>query len=379
MPSSVWRAAAFLVLAACGPDVTAAPSARSGEECASPFCSASVTVGAPALDTTLQVIHVVTPDGSGEVNHPDVVVAPQGWGRHRLYLALTPYPKGVDRHENPSVYAGNDGVSWTVEPGAKNPVQTPEKGHLSDPALVFDTEARELWLYYRQVFDSNRVYLTRSAEGTRWSAPVEVAAAPNQDLISPSVVYRGPGDWQMWSVNAGVAGCASDTGTVERRTSVDGLHWSDPTPVMLAPPGPGRLSVWHLQVEWVPEFRRYWAIFNARPSGSCRTTVVFVAESADGVTWRTRGEPALSAGAIPAFSNVVYRSSLLYDPLRDAVHIWFSGATVTAQGDQRWSVATRAVRRAVLFPVRSSAGPEDVPAVALGAAARGPYGGDAPR
>jgi hypothetical protein len=46
----------------------------------------------------------------------------------------------------------------------------------------------------------NIIYLIRSSDGLHWSEPVELFRAPNHQIVSPTVVRQGRGDWWMWSV-----------------------------------------------------------------------------------------------------------------------------------------------------------------------------------
>lgn len=341
--------------------------ARTGQYVAEAMASGAVVahfaawVDAVAPDA-LQALHLVTYDGSGEVVHPDVAHVPDAWGEGRSRLAITPYPGGNANFENPSLFAGDDGVAWTVPAGVVNPLVRPAAGaYLSDPDIVFDPEAGELWLYYREVTTLNRIWLTRSGDGRVWSTPVLVAESPNHNIVSPTVVRRAAGDWLMWSVNAGAAGCSGATTTVELRRSADGMHWLLPQTVSLAQPGG---SPWHLDVEWIASRGEFWALYPLKEPGGCTTAAVYLATSPDGVHWDTYSAPVLSRGALPELQDVVYRSSLEYDAQFDVVTLWYSGAHYDA-GAYRWHAAVERIARADLFArlsLVSSAAPVAPPA-----------------
>ena len=130
----------------------------------------------------------------------------------------------------------------------------------------------------------------------------------------------------MWTVNAGDDGCSSLTSHVDFRTSADGIDWSDPTPVdMGSPIG----TPWHIDVQWVRSRQEYWAIYNVKLAGGCATRSVYLATSPDGIHWTTQPTPAIEAGAIPEFHDIVYRASVQYIPSDDAVTLWFSGAAAS--------------------------------------------------
>src|SRR5262249_52236192 len=158
-----------------------------------------------------------------QVVHPDYAFTPSDLFGPRHHLAITPYPNGNARYENPSLFDGARLDQWALSPGVPNPIVLPEQGYLSDPDLVYVPEEDELWLYYRQVTTDNIIRLVRTRDGRTWTAPVEVVRAPNHQIISPSVVRRSAGDWWMFSVNAGGTGCGAASTVVEVRRSSDGI------------------------------------------------------------------------------------------------------------------------------------------------------------
>jgi hypothetical protein len=201
-------------------------------------------------------------------------------------------------------------------------------------------------MYYRHVARRNSVFLTVSGDGKHWSRPVRVARAPNHELVSPAVERVREGDWPMWAVNAGGIGCKSETTTVEHRTSTDGLHWSSPQTVDVS--GPNELPPWHIDVLWVPEAQQFWALYNEKPPGTCATQALRLATSSDGITWTRHPTPVLRAGVTREFWDIVYRSTLEYDPRTDMVTLWYSGARLDGE-TWTWSAAVERRSRADLF------------------------------
>lgn len=269
------------------------------------------------------LIDLPTYDGSGQVVHPDVAADPPY--PRRLLMAFTPYAYGDARLENPSIVTTFAPRAWNVAFGLTNPLVLPSNGHLSDPDLV--APIGDSWsLYYRAVLDGdNRILLMRSADAVRWDRPVEVLRAPSHAVVSPAIVREGSSpSWKMWAVNSGAAGCRAAQTAVELRESADGLRWGAPVATDLT--WPGRVA-WHLDVIWVAARREYWALVATYPTGgSCVTDELQFARSADGVRWTRHAEPILAAGALPEFSDVIYRSSLQLDRDPDSVVLWLSGA-----------------------------------------------------
>lgn len=290
-------------------------------------------------------IDVPTYDGSHQVVHPDYAATPDGAFGQPFHLAITPYPHGDQSFENPSLFDGARRDLWSLTNGVPNPVVLPDTGYLSDPDLVYVPELGELWLYYRQVIDANLVMLVRTTDGRQWTAPLEVARAPNHELVSPSIVRRAADDWWMFAVNTGTTGCGAAATTVDARRSADGLHWGTPARVALKQPG---LSPWHIDVQWIASRQVFWAVYNAKTEADCATPAVYIAESADGLVWEVLPNAVLTRGATPTLQDIVYRTTFEYDPVTDAITFWYSGARYE-RGDYVWGAVVQRRHRAEVF------------------------------
>jgi hypothetical protein len=297
-------------------------------------------------------LDLATYEGSRQVVHPDYARVPAEIFRSAHHLAITPYPFGDASQENPSHFAGTRPDLFELEPGAPNPVVRPASGHLSDPDLLYVPETRELWLYYRQVTGENIILLTRTGDGLRWTPPVEVVRAPNHQVVSQSVVRRGPGDWWMYAVNAGEKGCSAASADLEVRRSMDGIHWSAPE---ATPVGAPNRYPWHVEVQWLPSRNEFWALYNVKTNGDCATPALFLATSPDGYTWTILDQPVLARGRIPELTDIVYRSSFDYAPESDAIVFWYSGARHNGQ-KYVWGAAVERRRRADVFAPSPVAG-----------------------
>jgi hypothetical protein len=296
--------------------------------------------------TGISVLSLETYDGSGQAVHPDAAATPLDWGGGAgEQLFVTPYPNGDPNKENPSLFTRAAPDSWLIPSGVINPIARPIAGYLSDPDQVYNPETNELWLYYRAVDNGNEIFLLRGDRPARWSAPTLVASAPNHSIVSPTVVRRGAGDWLMWSVNSGPAGCTSASTTVELRRSTDGVNWTAPELTDLTEP---ELSPWHIDVEWIPARQEFWALYNVKIPGSCTTAALHFARSADGLHWTPAVAPVLQRGAIPAFTDIVYRASLEYDDATSSITLWYSGARFV-DGSYIWKVATEVLSSADFF------------------------------
>ena len=91
-------------------------------------------------DYSKRIIPISTYDGSGVTVHPAVLNLGNVWNGYQYWLAITPYPKGNDDYENPSIYASNDGISWVVPAGLTNPIEPFPGGinnYNADPFFIF--------------------------------------------------------------------------------------------------------------------------------------------------------------------------------------------------------------------------------------------------
>jgi hypothetical protein len=312
----------------------------------------------PGPRPDVHLLTLETFDGSGQAVHPDAAITPLAWGTSDTQLFATPYPNGDARKENPSLYARTSPLEWTVPPGVMNPIARPDAGYLSDPDAVFNPETAELWLYYRGVTSENEIFLARGGSPTSWSTPSLVVRGSNHTVVSPTVVRRGTGDWLMWSVNSGQDGCTSASTTVELRRSSDGINWSAPVTTDLAE---SNSFAWHIDVEWIPAKGEFWATYNVKIPGSCTTAALHFARSVDGLHWTVASSPVLVRGAIPAFADIVYRASLLYDQTSDTITLWYSGARFENDG-YTWRIATQTLDAASFFARLASTTPSE-PAV----------------
>lgn len=359
---------AALIAGGCSGDRLVQP-ASDGEVDLPLLAGTLTTANASGLGAP-EPIDFATYENSHQVAHPSVVSFPSGWNGQRYWLAITPYPNSDSRVENPSIYGSESGNRWATPAGVTNPLVHTSRGYLSDPDLVFDPTANELRLYYREVVEvqhrherpkhqADNLYMTRSADGVHWSAPLPLVVDRGRFVVSPAVARRADGDWRMWEVDAGKSGCNARQTHLVMRRSDDGITWSAPVHVAFGQPG---YIPWHLDVQWVPQLESYWALVAAYPRGeACTSTSLFLATSRDGVTWTTYPSPVLARGVLPAFSTNVYRSTFAFEPDGNTLTIWLTGATTVKRNGRKhapvlkWSAAVwRTQPRALLAHVRLS-------------------------
>jgi hypothetical protein len=297
---------------------SAAPNASSGAK------TFAFYDGFERLSNAPTPLATPTYDGSGQTTHPDVVHFPAGWHGFHYWMAHTPYPGGNDRLENPSILASDNGINWTVPPGAANPlVPAPPCDHNNDPDMLYNAATDELWMYYldtrravrcgahqnQPYYNHNYLKLIKSADGVHWSAPVVVIdwSLNTEPLyLSASVVKQGS-TYHLWAVN-------SATATVRTTQSTDGLNFGPSQAVTLADPA------WHLDVEYVPDRAEYWMFLDypSTPGGILR-----FARSTNRVNWTTYPNPALTYTA-SGWDRSLYRSSFTFDAATNKIRLWYA-------------------------------------------------------
>ena len=163
---------------------------------------------------------------------------PGGFRGYRYWMGVTPYPNGNNIYENPSILVSNNGFDWSVPTGLTNPLDekpgsTPEVYgfYNSDTELVWDPDNARFILYWRRAYEV--IHASESSDGVTWTNHYRViwhnSVAENRaTMLSPSVVRRGPGQWEMFVIrNRGNHG-EEDSGVIRKWVAVDPLGpWTE--------------------------------------------------------------------------------------------------------------------------------------------------------
>ena len=296
--------------------------------------SVNVTPTSPTPFTPLVRLEVPTYERSGQAVHPDVVRFKSAWQGWEYWMAVTPFPRGNEAFENPSILVSHDGLRWQVPAGLVNPlVRTPGRaGYNSDPDLSYDAAGNRLVLLYREVsVRQNLIRSTTSTDGVHWTRPILVFRRPNHNMVSPTLTFGAAGTPMLWYVDAGSKKCSERITHVMMQTgneagalvpSAPERGWTAPR-ATLTQPG---LNIWHIDVSWIPERREYWAVYVAYPIRHCSGQNLYFARSGDGVAWTTYSIPFLRRDEAAWTTGTLYRSSVMYDASRDVIQFFISGA-----------------------------------------------------
>ncbi len=292
------------------------------------------TSTSPIPLTPLVQLTIPTFEGSGQAVHPDVVRFKTPWHGWEYWMAMTPFPKGNEAFENPSIVVSHDGLSWQVPAGLTNPLaKTPgQGGYNSDPDLSYDVVGNRLVLIYRSVSTTeNLISTVTSADGVRWTKPVLAFRRPNHSMVSPTMTFGASGSPVLWYVDAGPKRCAERTthvmmvqgsGVAALTPASADKGWTAPKLNLSQP----KKNIWHLDVTWVPERSEYWATYVAYPGHDCFAQDLFFARSSDGVKWTTYSIPFLRHDGSGFTGSTLYRASVMYDASRNVIQFFVSGS-----------------------------------------------------
>lgn len=180
---------------------------------------------------------LVTPtyENSGQAVHPSVIDFKteynlDSWRGYRYWMAMTPYPDGYERFENPSLLASKDGINWLTPDGLSKPIDILNgQGHFnSDPTLVYDPDEKALLVYWRETSkgEYDQIWRMKYLSSGKWESKIPVLkenwVKPKTTLLlSPSVWRKSAKEWYLWT--------ASGTGTIQFNLydSTDGIKWGN--------------------------------------------------------------------------------------------------------------------------------------------------------
>ncbi|HXX53549.1 MAG TPA: hypothetical protein VEI28_03155 [Thermodesulfovibrionales bacterium] len=285
----------------------------------------SISLQQGILSNSPSPLKIPTYDGSGQITHPDVISFEFPWNNYIHWMVATPYPDRNAAHENPSIFASNDGKNWSVPAGISNPIaRPPANAYLSDPDIVYHP-SYGIRVYYRLVDESNnRIFFIQSSDGRKWTQPVETIAVPNHQLISPAVIVR-ENQYIMYSVKLS----GNNNTRVERRRSKDGIKWRLPEDVTVLNVKDD--IIWHIDASYVPIRKEFWLLFYSYPS-----SFLYLAVSKDGLRFNTLPVPLLAGSEEPkAWKQGVFWDSGLYRSTfqvsrKGEFLLWYTGTKAPA-------------------------------------------------
>lgn len=133
-----------------------------------------------------------TYDGSNQSVHPDIIS-----DGTNVYLAVTPYPYGMEEYENPCVYVGKDLSDFVSIEKSPAPISYPQVHrpgvHLSDPCLILQNGV--LRCVFRESIrekdgEENILKYSENING-QWKEAKVIVSSMEDSLISPALLCCG--------------------------------------------------------------------------------------------------------------------------------------------------------------------------------------------
>ena len=239
--------------------------------------------------------------------HPKLIDMGEKWNGYRYWLSYTPYPKAMDKYENPTIVGSNDLINYSeikfcegIPSNYKASVR-----YNSDSELVYNPDKNRLELFWRYTdFEKNymALYMRYSYDGSRWSGrtPVyETYELKKQDMVSPTIVYEN-GTYRVWYVNG------YRVWYRELKNNV----WSDSVAINLS--YPVTTYTWHIDVEKINGRYELMACSTTNKSDR-RHMSIYYSASADGFEW-DEAQVVLKPSADTSSwdGGGLYRSAFIY-------------------------------------------------------------------
>ena len=160
-----------------------------------------------------QPLRIKTYDGGNQIAPKSIVF--QGWFcRLEILVGVFPYKNQNEAIENPCIYVSQNGINWDVQEGFENPledIQNVAIEYNSDPHLVYNNVNDEIECYWRWVGRGNHptkpyteiIYRRTSKDGINWSDKELSFEWNNTEnstraVISPSIIFED-GIYKMWA------------------------------------------------------------------------------------------------------------------------------------------------------------------------------------
>lgn len=280
----------------------------------------------PALFRMMQnkykLVPIPTYDGSYQLTHPKILYFKNGWNGYKYWMSMTPYPHEADIYENPSIVVSNDGSTWIVPKGLKNPVSglpndVKTGGHYSDSHIVMHGSTMELWYRYnpslvnkqKKRLPNNTIniyYRRTSKDGIHWSKPQKLLKSKDGHL-SLCINYEG-GLYKTWYT--------SYKGILYYAQSRDAIKWS--APVRCLVPLPKGLKPYHQDI--IKNGPKYYLLQTAERA-SDYTFQLFLLTSNDGIHF-TNIKQIYPTNSKTLWKNIsFYRSTLFIKDNRLNIYI----------------------------------------------------------
>lgn len=248
--------------------------------------------------------------GNSQNVHPKVLYIENGFGGHCFWMAYTPFPNSNDAFENPCVAFSDDGYSW--ENIEVTPLDDPQGfGYNSDAHLVYREDTSTLECWYRYVGDPSQpvreetIYRRTSKDGIHWSEKKLVysnMSGTYAQLLSPSIIWDGE-KYHIWVVEYTTSMIVH---YVTDPSNLSNWTWTDAAPVTFNDNGID-VNPWHIDV--IKDGNKYVFLVMCRKDKKLENPMsLFITSTEDNVTYEP---PYIVLQGSSGWDRYIYRSSIV--------------------------------------------------------------------
>lgn len=202
--------------------------------------------------------------GKNQLTHPNVIKFDNPWHGYKYWMGYTPYPNANGEEENPSIAVSNDMYKWETPKNLANPIADNEEtgcNELKDSQLIYrdDLDRLEMW-YLGRVSenlggDGETLLLFRktSKDGIHWS---DYKVMREFKYVSPAIIWDGE-KYCCWGI--GFEGQGTK-GVFDYFESKDGINWSEPVHCEIGK-NVDNLDMWHGNVTYNETLECYELVY----------------------------------------------------------------------------------------------------------------------
>lgn len=299
------------------------------------------------LQNALKPLTTPTYENSGQAVHPSVIDFKtefniDSWRGYRYWMAMTPYPDGYDRFENPCLLASKDGINWLVPEGLSKPIDVLNgQGHFnSDPTLVYDPDEKALLIFWRETLkgEYDQIWRIKYLSNGKLEPKISVlkeawGKTKTNLLLSPSVWRKSAKEWYLWT--------ASGSGTIQFNLydSTDGINWGNRRETESPwKEWNGGFLPWHLEVKPNLPKGKVDILISGWPKGQKLSDMMLVlAESPISDLTKVSmplDKPLLISGLANQWDDdFIYKSSFVREEKngQSLYHIWYSARSIAGK------------------------------------------------
>ena len=202
--------------------------------------------------------------GENQPTHPNVIKFDKPWNGYKYWMGYTPYPNGDGEEENPCIAVSNDMYNWETPKKLSNPIANNEEtgcNELKDTELIYRDDLQRLEMWYLGRVSENLggdgetllLFRKTSKDGIHWS---DYKVMREFKYVSPAIIWDGE-KYCCWGI--GFEGQGTK-GVFDYFESKDGTNWSEPVHCKIGD-NLKTLDMWHGNVTYNEKLKCYELVY----------------------------------------------------------------------------------------------------------------------